>query len=77
MIVTTNNPVVFTDGAGPYGADELHAPYFPALENHAAVHYSCNKWVAIATASGGRERMPTMDGRSRSDLPQRWNSRHN
>jgi hypothetical protein len=31
-------PVVFTDGAGPYGADELHAPYFPALENHVIEH---------------------------------------
>lgn len=39
IIVTTNNPVVFTDGAGPYGADELHAPYFPALENH-VIEYS-------------------------------------
>lgn len=32
-------PVVFTDGGvGPSAPDELHAPYFPAVEQHQLEH---------------------------------------
>lgn len=36
--VSVVNPVIFTDGAGPDGADELHAPYFPDNEQHQVKH---------------------------------------
>lgn len=38
MRVTASNPVVFTDGDGPFGANEFHAPYFPATEEHLIEH---------------------------------------
>lgn len=31
-------PVVFTDGAGPESPDELHAPYYPSIEEHRLKH---------------------------------------
>ena len=46
------NPVVFTDGEGPFGADELHAPYFPAVEQHQISHnlgtFPVMVWVTLA-----------------------------
>jgi hypothetical protein len=36
--VITVTPVIFTDGAGPFGPDELHAPYFPSKETHLVHH---------------------------------------
>ena len=31
-------PVVYTDGDGPFGPEELHAPYFPQKETHLLHH---------------------------------------
>lgn len=39
MKIAVFNPVVFTDGGvGPFAPDELHAPYFPAVEQHLLNH---------------------------------------
>lgn len=41
-------PVVFTDGGvGPSAPDELHAPYFPAVEEHLLEH-DLGTWPAAA-----------------------------
>lgn len=38
MRVRILDPVIFTDGGGPEGPDELHAPYFPAIGEYHLQH---------------------------------------